>query len=312
MRFFKSLVVMLLMSLVFCFGCTLLCVAETLPHPLNQFKRFAEQRQSELSRLTSFEMTGSITITISDDYLQYSNDRKVSRKSFQIWAKGNQIKEIVKSLDDSGSVVSTTVFYLNPEQVVEVNDSNGSVAKIFSLGKGDNVGLFNFCPSFFEYSFLGLFIKRSGIPALLPSDLVSNEKWTNVVKSLATVELGVDGGMSARISTPEGFSTINLVKSALKSEYQIESISFFTKDKILDRKVKVAGFVQDQVVGDIGKSFKVEVFRMGSQNPSITWDYEIYDVKVNSTIDDEIFVFEPTSVEQIFEGDTKTFIDVPN
>lgn len=297
------------LSFLACFSS---CLAEVSEENLSQLEGFATKAKSALKTLESFEMSGILRITISDEYLQYNPGPKVSQKKFRILAKGDKIKETVESLDSSGNTISTTVYFLDSKRIVEVSDSNGVAAKIFTLGTKDNLGLFNFCPAFLEYSFLGLSIARSGIPALSISDLASDQKWAALLKNALTVETKKDGAMTAVFSGPKGSSSITLLRSSdSESGYRIGSVSFFDKNNAIDRKIEVIDVFSDALLGDFGKSFKVGVYRLNSEAPSITWEFLIDNIRINPPIGDESFDFDPTSVEQIFDGDSDTFIEVP-
>src|ERR1700679_1759371 len=98
---------------------------------LDSFKQFVMKQQSALLQLKSFEMNGTVKITINDEYLKDHPAPKISNVMFSIWAQGTQLKEILKYLNDSGTTYRTETYYLTPTQVIEVDDLNGRVAKIF-------------------------------------------------------------------------------------------------------------------------------------------------------------------------------------
>lgn len=289
------------------------CSGQNSISALDSFKHFAARQESMFLRVKSCEMNGTIKITISDEYLKRSPGPKVTNLTFNIWAQGDQLKEVVKYLDGSGAPVRTVVYYLSPTQVAEVDDLNGVVGKIFPLGVHSNDGLFNFCPFFLEYSFLNPSITRSGIPALLLSDLASKARWDVIINDIRDVKMEDSGLLRFNlIEESQARASVDLIKSLdQESIFQISAITFLTKDGYPDRKIEVMNMSHNSILGDIGKTFKVGVYRLSPDKPSITWEYNIQNIKLNSPINDEIFEFDPSSVDEIFDGKNKKFIDVP-
>ena len=284
------------------------CRAQDPLDPTSAFKDFVAARQAALSNLKSFEMKGSLKVTVSDDELAANGGSKITERTFHVWAKGDGIQEFVERLDDAGKVESTTTYYLTSKQVIEVEEQKGErAAKIFTLGKAPNTGLFNECPAFLEYSFLGLSINDYGFPALPPSALVSSQKWQGVFHGLEGVSSGKDGSVRASLSTKAGSSTLDLTPVPdAKGGYQIRELSFFSKDKFLDRKIEVLDFFHDKEFGAIGTKFRVGVYRSAPGKPPIAlWEFSIDDVQLNCPVDDAQLRFEPDTVDYIFYGDTQ-------
>lgn len=297
----------------FVFGRSVSFSAEGEP-ATEQFQAFAAKEKTRLSQVKSYAMKGEIKVTVERLFQAANGGPREMKRTFSVWGKGGEIKEIVESLDEAGKPSGTATSYLDAKRVTLIHAGGSNprrMAKIFTLGP--LAGLFNECPAFMEYSFLWVSIPPGGIPALLPSELASDEKWTAVGKSLQSAVMGEDGLLHATVAGTKGSASIDLVKTPdSDGGYQIKAASFFTNDGYLDRKIEVLDYFRDEKVGLIGKTFRVGVYQ-SSPSPILlaTWELEIKELKVNVPVDDELFTFDPSSVDMIYDGDTKRAIPVP-
>ena len=263
-----------------------------------------------LSKLNSFDMSGTIKIVVS---AEYAKEAKVStplvrQLRFRIIADAGDLKETVESLDEAKKVVRSEVYYLNQRRVIWVDDFNGFSIKPFKLG--ENNGLFNDCPSFFEDAFLNLGISDAGFPAILASDLSSKEKWNGVARNVQAAHIGSDDHVYFTVTGPEGSSKIELAKpSSAKDEYQTKSILFLTKDNVLNRKIDVLASSSSEELGSVGNAFKVSVYVLPFDDaPAVTWEYAITDMKLNCPVDAEALQFEPRSVTGMHEAERGCYV----
>ena len=221
------------------------------------------------------------------------------------------MKETIERLDEAGKVIQTEVYYLDKEQVIWVNDYNGLTFKSFALTEKNN-GLFNICPAFFQDSFLRLDITYSGIPALLVSDLGSKERWAKVVEHLQDAQIGSDGHVYAAISGTEGHSSIELVKQPNSAnDYQVASLSFFAnlaKDVTEERRINVLDVSSENTLGNVGKTFKMNIYIAQTEVPQFTWEYTITDMKVNCPVDAESLQFDPLSVKTMDDAEKGCYV----
>jgi len=278
--------------------------------PFKIFTEFAERQQLMLSKLKTFEMKGSIKITLSDEYLKRNEgDVKVRNLSFHVTGKGDSLKQIVQRQGEHGNPTST--YYVRGDKFVCVQSIGGSsMAAVYTLGKKDNIGLLNECPSFLEYSFLGLSITNAGIRASSLAELTSKERWAQATKNLRSLSLAPDGSISIVFPGSTGKCSVTLVGNDETAGYKIGTVNFFNEAGALDRRVQVLEMFNVEQIGIVGKKYKVSIFRTGSE-ASAVWEYQIDDVKINAPIDDESFDFDPVSVEAIYDGDHNVTIKVP-
>ena len=206
----------------------------------------------------------------------------------------------------------TEVYYLNHRRVIWADNGNGFSITPHVLAEGKSNGLFNVCPAFFEDSFLNLDITYAGIPALLATDLGSNERWTKVVQSLQSAQIGSDDHVYATMAGTEGRSTIELVKQLNSTnDYQVASLSFFAevaKDVTVERKIDVLDVSNDKNLGSIGKIFRMNIYDPPSEVPSVTWEYTVTDVKLNCLIDADALQFNPRAVTTINDAEKGCYI----
>lgn len=275
-------------------------------------KAISEEARKGLAKVEDVEMEGVLTITVADEYLRDNPGEKVSRARFRIWAKGDKLKEDVVFVDADDIPIRKHSYFLSPEQIVEVSDFNGVVAKIFPLGSAENVGLFNFCPLFLEYAFLHGSISPSGIPALLLPQVKGEKLWTHTIDALEDVQELGGGGYQFTIKGTAGHARIIASENKVSpAGLRVRAVEFWNDEAVLDRKIEVSEALDEKPQPPFGNAIKVGVYRNGPESPSVTWEFKIVKAQVNSGIADEIFEFDPASVEQIFDGANKVFIDVP-
>jgi hypothetical protein len=262
-------------------------------------------------------MTGTLTITHSDDFLKYNNVPKVVHIEFKIWAKGDKLKEITSPVGYGDAVKNyfPETYYLDPKQVIVVTPDD---ARIFKHGT-PNTGLLNDCPAFLDYAFLNG-SQDGNTPALLPSDLSDPEKWKSIVGNLRADESQKNGALHFTSSTPAGGGacSVDLAPSSeSKSGYRVKSMTFSPTDGIVYRKMDVVDVIHDKDFGDIGKTFKIYVYtggfpaNGGDDNPPVTWEFAIKSIQLNAPIDDDMLIFDPASVDRIWDGQNKIYITVP-
>ena len=272
-------------------------------------KAFIEKGRSLFSRLKSFQMTGVLEIVTEMNV----NRPIVRRYNFRVWARGDEIKEIVELLGADGKPKSTMTFYLDASQIVEVDESikfPKKLAKRFTLGRAPNTRLFSLCPAMLEYAFLDPSISSFGIPATRPSDLAGNERWTAMLKGLDGHVEEDDATVDVTRSRPSGSSFVEFEKRPdLDDKLLIANISFFSDEgKTLERKVKVLEYLHDREFGELGRAFSVNVY----QGPApaklmATWQFSVETLTINGAIDDRTLVFDPATVDTIYDGDSQTF-----
>lgn len=279
-----------------------------------QFQRFTERERTRLAKIKSYTMKGEIKVIVEREFQKMTGGPLVMQRTFSLSGKDGRVKESVTALDERGPGPGTVVSYLDAKKVALIQGGRAvprRLAKIFTLGPHE--GLFNECPAFMEYSFLWITIPPGGIPALIPSDLSSSEKWATVAKSLQKAELGADGSLHVTLEGAIGSSEIDLVKAAGSgNDYKIRTIRFFNNDGYLARKIEVLEYFNDENVGRCGVSFRVSVYRSSASETLLaTWELKIDDFAVNAPVDDEELIFDPATVDTIYDGDTEKWISVP-
>jgi len=274
-------------------------IAAAATPPLETFKAFMAQRQAALSKLDTFQMEGTLAVTLSDAYMKFENSgealalrkkqrgedpRKVTHWRYRIWGKGDRIKEVLERLDESGKVSKTDTYYLTAHTITWVQQSPGKPESASShpLDLGPNYGLLNECPAFLELAFLHRSIVYSGIPALLPSHLSKPDKWETALQSLqpqgsqdgsltrvkitgtTTVVKGMKRSGTTMVDDShesEGCSLVDLANDP-NGQPQVKSITFMEKvndQEYISRKVDVVEYFHDPSIGDVGKKFQVGV-----------------------------------------------------
>lgn len=277
----------------------------------NAFESFSEARMTALSQLKSFKIEGTITITTSDVYLKANPGPKISRRTFKAWGSGTKLAVFSEFSDSSGMVVPVE-FYMDNARLVEVQRLAQGLAKIFTLGKQSNVGIFNECPAFLEYSYLNGAIDDSGISALRPTDIALPAKWNDVATKVGAASLDNHGRLRISLATGERSCKIILKAADEPGEpWEIVTIDFFDDKHNLDRRLEVLESAESAKFGRIGKSYRVSVFRGDAAEAASVWEYHLTDIKLNIPVDDETLSFDPASVGLIYDGDSKVFINVP-
>lgn len=284
-------------ALIVLFVCAFLSSARAGDTPQDAtatFKQFATDRQAALSKLTSCEIHGTLSITVTPEWLK-THPRSIALRyyKFTIIARDGKLKETISLLNNTGQPGETKTYYLNAKQVIEIQsptpDSKPIQYKTFPLSKrGSDTpnGLFNECPAFLEYAFLGISIDFAGIPALLPSDIASKDKWTAALQALKECSLDKNNTLHARLSDTNGSCTVDLSKLP-GADYTVTAITFLTTDKHLDRKIEASDLIHDKTVGDMPTTFSIGVYRSGDDAPPpIIWKFKIEDIKFNIPIDD--------------------------
>lgn len=288
------------------------CLAQGETSSVKFFKNYASDKQSIFSALKSFQASGTIEITLPDEDYKAVGGDKVSHFRFKILASGDQLKETVQTLTPTGGVSRTETYYLDSKRITNVDDLGGRlIAKMFTLGKEVNDGLFNFCPSFFEYAFLNGSIQYPGIPALLISDLSSKQKWDTSLKLIKDVSNAEVKGNKLSIKDRVGSVVLGFATPTAGQSAQVSSIEFFDDKDVLLRKIELLSSISDQTFGTVGVGYKVSIYNVTSDNTPVTWVYKIDDIKFNVPIDNDSLEFDPASVDTIFEGDNKQYITVP-
>lgn len=279
---------------------------------VDTFKEFLAKREAAFSKLSSFQMEGTLTITCSDAYLKLQNSGealefrkrqgaedpgKETRFRYRIWGKGKRIKEIIERIDENGQLLHTDTYYLSSRAITWVQQSPGKQAHASSapLSRGPNYGLINDCPAFLEYSFLhGKNNEYPGIHALLPSHLSSASKWDKAIQSLLPEGRQEGGVTQVTISGTAGSCRVDLRgASGMNQQPQIKSVTFLEGDQSIAQKVDVLDYFHDSTLGDVGKRYRMGVAYGPSENvPGVIWEFKINQLQTNCSIPDSTLVFE--------------------
>lgn len=279
---------------------------------LMEFAKFIKGRESVLSRLRAFEMKGRIAVEVSEEFLKINGGSKRMQRNFTVEGNGLQTKAVVDYMDIEGRIRNSMAYHLDSERVVVVDGAGERRAKIFSLSKGEDYGLFNHSPAFLEYSFLHQSISRAGIPTLTLGKLAEKEIWLKALKNVQSAEIADDGILSVTIASETGSCMVELRAKSDKDGYQIGAVTFFTKDGLVDRKIEVLSFQEDENGGKLGNRFRVSVyFPIANSPPAAVWDFDLDGIKINNPIDADALDFDPLSVVGIFDGDNNVNLSVP-
>ena len=276
---------------------------------VDAFKSFVAARQSALSKLTSFRMKGTIKITEAVP----NHSPRIYLFNFDVAGKGDKLRETEEVLNRSGRITLTRVYYLNRTKLVEVDEVPGqSEATLFTLGTARQYGLFN-CPAFLEFSSLTNCDMDYGVPAVVPSTMASKEQWNQVLTKGDGITPSNTGDLRVKLKAYQGSSLVDLVRlSGSNGGYRVGAVSVVDNKGIIDRKIEVVDVSHDDILGEIGKSFRMNIFH--GPNPAVpshVWDFVINDIKINCPLDDDWMTFDPASVKRIEDRDHHVSIDVP-
>lgn len=279
------------------------------------------QIQEALSASETFRYETAVKFTVDDGYLDLfppaKRPAKVMERRIVGRYSGTDGKIVYEYLDEKRAVTQTELYFINKENVVIEDSSDGATAMIKAIkGMGETSLPPNVDGPLLIFGFLQPQIDGMGIRAITPKVFKSKEAWSEVVGGLPSATLTDDGGLSVTMKRKSDIVILTFARSAAGNNYWPSGLRITTPNSALITEVKVKEYLSDPALPGIPKRLEVKYYipqgRTADSILKATGEYETKEFARGIEVDKEELAFDPTSVNSIFDTDTRVTIQVPH
>lgn len=306
-----------------CLNGSVIAQNERLPEPaaVQQAVLSLAQIQAALSAGETFRYETSVKFTMDEAYRNLiSPEKRPAKEQVRRIAgsySGTDGKIVYEHLSDKGAVTERELYFINKENVVIENSTNGATAMIKAIkGRGETSLPPTVDGPLLIFGFLQSQVDSMGIRAITPTVFKSAEAWKEIATALATAVPNDNGDLSVTMKRKTDIVTVTLSRAPSGNSYWPSGLRITNLNNSLITEVKVKEFFTDPALPGIPKrlesKFYIPQSEPGSSILVSTGDYVVKEFAKGVAIDKEELAFDPTSVNSIFDTDARVTIQVPH
>jgi hypothetical protein len=281
-----------------------------------QFKDLLKQNIHAL-KVATFDLKGRVTFEPSEELVGTDSSKTVLTSDLYVASKNDDI--LIEFTYPETSPLKNLRFLNSPEHGIMVQEmADGARGATITPSNEDFHPAAGYSPMFAAYAFLSNSLTGGGAPAWTSSQFAElwPKLWITLVKQFDPGSLQKKGEnqYQASFSKPWGGKAVVVFELA-EGHLLPVSTRILNQDESLNFDVKIMDYSVNSNLGLlVPKKCRVQLSRAFDNGkmfiPGVVVT-EIANVNINSPLSDQVFEFDPASVDTIVDGKTGTIIDVP-